>query len=181
MIEAQFTEFKRYLDTELNFEYDVKPGVVLDGIKPLAWYAIRLVGRVISNKCQDIPVLTSGKRDVSGQITAMENMKREHPDLYKQVYGRMLERGQDPATMPHPEGRAGDWRFREYEEAESTLIELNAWYLQGAKIILGYPSSSLIVPEKQDGDVVCYHGQVPRQVPDELKFRDYLTATFGRV
>jgi hypothetical protein len=189
MIDAVFTEYKRYLDTELNFEYDVKPGVVLDGIKPLAWYAIRLVGRTIFNKTGLVPVLTSGKRDVSGQLAQMQKMKKEQPELYKKVYAGIIKSRQDISTAPHPQGRAADWRFKGYEAAESVLKEINDWYLEEIKGIIGYVPSPLIVPEKdeaiEDGVKIlvprCLHCQIPPQIPDEQKYKSYLTATFGRV
>jgi len=189
MIDAVFTEYKRYLDTDLMFEYDVKPGVVLDGIKPLAWDAIRLVGRAIYRKTGLVPVLTDGKRDVSEQIAKMKKMKKEQPELYKKVYAGIIKSRQDISTAPHPSGRAGDWRFKGYEEAENLLIALNSFYIQGIKAVLGYAPSPLIVPEKdeviEDGITKhiprCLHCQIPPNIPDEGKFKNYLIATFNRV
>jgi hypothetical protein len=173
---AVFTEYKRYLDTELGFEYDVKPGVKLV-LRPEAWLAVRLTGRVIWHKVGKAPVITSGVRTVDEQIQAMSGLLNLSAEMYKEVY----KNARDPAIMPHVEGRAGDWRFRDYEGAEETLKEINALYLAGAKSILGYKPSSLIVLERTREIVNCIHVQTPRQIPNMTQFTDYLSATFGRV
>jgi hypothetical protein len=181
--------YTRVWDNELMFEYWVKDGVIVDKIKPIAWLAIRLAGRVISRLYDNPPVLTSGWRDVSGQLRAMQQMKRDDPNLYARVYTGIIKRRQDIATAPHPSGRAGDWRFLEFEEAEGPLTKIELMYMSGIKGIIGYVPSPLIVPEK-DTIVVngnkherprCLHIQIPPQIPDETKFKNYLYATFGRV
>ena len=169
------------IDTDTGLIYDLVDGVNTENIKPLAYYLIMLVGIVISKATGKTPALTDGWRDVTRQLKAMENMKATQPALYEEVYGPMMKRGQDPATMPHPEGRAGDWAFKDFEAAESKLLEVNDWMMEGAKELLGYDPSRLIYPEKSGGVVRCYHVQLPRQIPDAQKFRDYLAATFGRV
>ena len=179
----------RVFDNELFYEYWIKDGVVIDKIKPLAWFAIRLAGRTIANACGQAPVLTDGWRDISGQLRAMQQMKRDDPELYAKVYAGIIKRRQDISTAPHPSGRAGDWRFLGYEEAESPAITINEYYLAGVKDIIGYVPSPLIVPEKDtliiDGKKQlkprCLHIQVPLFIPNEIQFKNYLYATFGRV
>lgn len=166
---------------QFGYCFDIKDGVNLALVKPIALTAAHLVGRVIYKKCDKPPVITSGWRDVSGQIKAMENMKQKTPDLYKEVYSGMLSRGQSPDTMPHPSGRAVDWRFSGYETAEDALRELNHFYLEGVEKIVGYKPSSLIVIEKQGNINVCFHVQVPPTIPDEKKYESYLFATLSRV
>jgi hypothetical protein len=179
----------RVFDNELFYEYWIKDGVVIDKIKSVAWLAIRLAGSAIANACGQAPVLTSGWRDVSGQLRAMQQMKRDDPALYARVYAGIIKRRQDISKAPHPDGRAGDWRFIGFEEAESHLITINDYYLAGIKDIIGYVPSPLIVLEKDtviiDGKKQlkprCLHIQCPPVIPDETRFKNYLYATFGRV
>ncbi len=165
---------------DLGLTYEKVEGVDIDHLQPAAIHAVMLTGLAIQKISGKTPVLTSGWRDISGQLRAMENMKATQPELYQQVYGPMMKRGQDPATMPHPEGRAGDWRFKGYEDAENTLLEINTWLMEGISDIIGYMPSRIIYPEKSGGIVRCYHVQVPRSIPDKSKFKNYLSATFCR-
>ena len=173
------------IDTDTGLTYELAEGVITSKINPLAYYLVMLTGKAISIAAGKNPVLTSGWRDGPGQLRAMKNMKATQPELYKEVYGPMEKRGQNPLTMPHPEGRAGDWLFLGFEKAESKLIEINGWLEAGAKKLLGYDPSRFIYPEKgkdKNGNmkVRCYHCQLPRQITNRQKLRDYFTTTFAK-
>ena len=175
------------IDTETNLTFELTEGVNTEKIDPLAYYLVMLCGKVIFDTTQKTPVFTSGWRNLSRQKSAMAALKKKDPALYATVYGGMIKRGQDPSTMPHADtpGRAGDWLFTGFEKAESKLLEINGWLMEGAKELLGYIPSPFILPEKgkdKDGKPfnLCFHCQLPRQIPNRQKLRDYMTATFSR-
>lgn len=174
------------IDTETGLTYELAEGVNTEKIDPLAYYLVMLVGKVISDITGKTPIMTSGWRSADGQLAAMKHMRETQPELYQEVYGPMLKRKQDPSTMPHPQGRAGDWLFAGFETAEDKLLEINDWLKEGAKALLGYVPSRCIYPEKgkdKDGNmkVRCYHCALPKTIPNRQKLRDYLASTFGRV
>lgn len=174
------------IDTEIGLTYELAEGVNTEKIDPLAYYLVMLCGKVISDTTGKTPILTSGWRSVTRQLAAMAAMKIRDPALYQKVYGPMLKRGQDPATMPHTSGRAGDWAFTGFERAESKLLEINEWLIEGTFELMGYtPGSPFILPEKgkdKDGKPfnLCFHIQTPRQIPNRQMLRDYFNITFAR-
>jgi hypothetical protein len=175
------------IDTETSLTFELAEGVNTEKIDPLAYYLVMLCGKVISDTTGKTPVLTSGWRDVARQKAAMAGLKKKDPALYEKVYGPMMKRGQDPATMPHADtpGRAADWLFAGFEKAEGKLLEINGWLMEGAKEMLGYTPSPFILPEKgkdKDGKPfnLCYHIQLCRQIPNRQKLRDYFASTFAR-
>lgn len=136
----------RFSRADINFD-------ILLPTKQTAW----LVGSWITEKTGKDAIITSAKRTVGSQIVAMEELKKRFgEEYYKQVYKSQIKTGQDPATLPHPSGRAVDFRF--ISEAVPFIHELNKNYLKGALKKIGVVPSRLIVVENNN----CLHLQIPR-------------------
>jgi len=133
----------RFSRADINFD-------ILLPTRQTAW----LVGEWIKEKTGIDTVVTSAKRTLVEQINAMTALKKRFGEkYYNDTYKRQ---GQDPATLPHVEGRAVDLRF--IAQAIPFIQELNGIYLKGALKAIGVVPSRLIVVENGN----CLHVQIPR-------------------
>jgi len=134
---------------------------VLPAMLDMAFY----IGAWLQEQTDNYPIITSARRTVDGQIKAMQGLKERFGEkYYNNVYKRQ---GQDPATMPHPEGRAVDFRYN--LEGGEPSKELNLKYIKGVGKIIGFIPSRLFVVENNN----CFHIQIPR-LKDYTKYIEFI-------
>jgi hypothetical protein len=169
-----------YYDTETKLTFSIAAGkdadiaAVSSICKKAAHYVVQLIEQEVG-----IPALvTNAKRTVASQVKAMDDLKEKFGNAYYlKVYGTMVANGIKPENMPHPSGRAIDFRYAGYEKATERLQELNALYLEGIRDVIGYVPARLVVVEKNN----CYHIQTPPIVHDEQAYQDYIINCVDKV
>lgn len=169
-----------YYDEETKLTFSIAAGNDADvkGVGAVCKRAAAEVAKVIEMEVGLPALIVNAKRTRESQVAAMDSLKERFGLAYfKKVYGTMIANGIKPENMPHPSGRAIDYRYHGYEKAAERLAELNALYLEGIRDVIGYVPARLVVIEKGN----CYHCQVPPVVHDEKAYQDYIETCINNV